>query len=76
MDIDIRKNIKEKGMNQISCLFLISKDDKLVKPNHVEVLHSLHEGPKEIFFLEGSHNKPRPHDIRERCSKFLCENSS
>ncbi len=51
MDIDIRKNIKEKGMNSIACLFLISKDDKLVKPTHVEVLHSLHEGPKEIVYL-------------------------
>lgn len=35
MDINIRKNIKEKGMSSIGCLFLISKDDKLVRPNHV-----------------------------------------
>ena len=35
MKIDIRKNIREKGMNAIRCMFLISKDDKLVKPNHV-----------------------------------------
>ena len=35
MEIDIRKNLKEKGMNLINCMFLISKDDKLVKPSHV-----------------------------------------
>lgn len=72
MDIDVRKNIKEKGMNQIKCMFLISKDDQLVKPTHVEILHSLHEGPKDLIYLEGSHNKPRPHDIREKCAQFLC----
>lgn len=64
MEIDLRKNVKEKGMNLIRCMFLISKDDKLVKPVHVETLHSLYEGPKEIVYLEGSHNKPRSHDIR------------
>ena len=35
MEIDLRKNVKEKGMNLIRCMFLISKDDKLVKPVHV-----------------------------------------
>lgn len=42
MEIDLRKNIKEKGMSNIECMFLISKDDKLVKPSHVEILHSMH----------------------------------
>ena len=46
MEIDVRKNIKEKGMSNIKCMFLISKDDLLVKPSHVEILHSLFEGPK------------------------------
>ena len=46
MNIDLKANIKEKGMNLIPCMFLISKDDKLIKPSHVELLYSLHEGPK------------------------------
>lgn len=46
MNIDLKNNIKEKGMKSIACLFLISRDDKLIKPSHVDILYSLHEGPK------------------------------
>ena len=39
MNIDLKANIKEKGMKSIPCMFLISKDDKLIKPSHVEGLY-------------------------------------
>ena len=35
MEIDLKKSIVKNGMENIPCLFLISKDDKLVSPNHV-----------------------------------------
>lgn len=35
MNIDLKSSITKKGMEKIPCLFLISKDDKLVNPNHV-----------------------------------------
>ena len=64
MEIDLKKNISSKGMQNIPCLFLISKEDKLVHPSHVEELYESHKGQKKILYLEGSHNKPRPTEIR------------
>lgn len=73
MDIDLKKSITRYGVENIPCLFLISKDDKLVNPAHVETLYQTHQGVKKILYLEGSHNKPRPTEIREKCAEFLCK---
>lgn len=39
MDIDLRHEIIRSGMEKIPIFFLISRDDKLVKPAHVETLY-------------------------------------
>jgi fermentation-respiration switch protein FrsA (DUF1100 family) len=60
MDIDLKTEIVKPGMDKIPIFFLLSKDDKLVLPAHVETLYELHRGYKKIKYLDGSHNKPRP----------------
>lgn len=39
MDIDLKNEINKPGMERIPIFFLISKDDKLVQPTHVETLY-------------------------------------
>ena len=73
MDIDLKKSIVRKGMEYIPCLFLISKEDKLVHPSHVETIYQAHHGFKRIMYLDGSHNKPRSSQTREKCAEFLCK---
>jgi fermentation-respiration switch protein FrsA (DUF1100 family) len=60
MDIDLKSSITKPGMEKIPIFFLLSKDDQLVLPIHVETLYESHQGYKKIVYLEGSHNKPRP----------------
>ena len=73
MEIDLKANIIRKGMENIPALFLISKDDKLVLPSHVDTLYEAHPGQKRLIYLEGSHNKPRPTEIRDQCAEFMCK---
>jgi hypothetical protein len=38
-------------MEKIPIFFLLSKDDKLVRPIHVETLYEMHKGFKKIIYL-------------------------
>jgi hypothetical protein len=76
MEIDLKKEINRPGMEKIPILFLVSKDDKLVRPIHVETLFEMHRGEKILECLEGPHNKPRSAEVRELCASFLCNRLS
>jgi hypothetical protein len=63
-------------MEKIPIFFILSKEDTLVLPGHVEALYNLHKGYKRILYLKGSHNKPRPAEVRDQCAEFLCSKIS
>ncbi|KAH9116806.1 hypothetical protein LEN26_010088 [Aphanomyces euteiches] len=54
----------------VPSFFAVGEQDELVKPTHVELLHKLHRGPKQMCTFPGGHNSIRPPEFYHRAINF------
>lgn len=81
----IRNTIQEKAgfdlndMNPInlapSCfqpaLFITGKHDDFIEPHHTQEMYENYAGDKDILYVDGDHNSPRPKDCLQIIAKFF-----
>ena len=57
----------------VPCIFITSKEDNFVKSQHVEALHELYAGKKNILYVKGDHNNERTHDFLNRIANHILD---
>lgn len=77
-DINALKPIKMAPNCLQPALFLTAKGDDFVLPHHTQQVFEQYGGDKDILYIDGDHNSPRPNECLQRVARFfystlLCE---
>jgi Hydrolases of the alpha/beta superfamily len=81
----IRKTIEEKAgfdlnslnpINLVSgcfqpALFITGKNDDFVEPHHTQEMYQAYTGDKDILYVDGDHNSPRPRVCLQKVANFF-----
>jgi len=70
-DITLLRPIDHVGQTFIPALFGAAKQDDFVKPKHSQELFAAYAGDKNIVYMDGDHNSPRPHSFHDAVALFM-----